>query len=614
MDVTLKPHQLAMLHGMRSLETSEQRLPGGHFGKTTVGVIADPVGTGKSFSVLGHIRAHPGTTPATTVISLSGSEMCQVAISKKPLQGNRFHMAETNLIVTPHGAVFDQWCKYIDTCGLMDDTFLVNKTTCFDAFEHALCLAKQRVFGDTCRCSHCRPAENNGKKRKHAPVPEFHDQNGLRLPLIVLASSSMWNKVASALQGLSVARVFVDEADSVNIPAMAPVTCDFLWAITASLHNIAYANGYYYDFSGTFPVRRITDGIRGTGFVRNIFRSIQANGQSHGSFICLRSNPEFASQSFQIPEYTVVRHLCRSPMYLSTLNGIYSNEIQEMLDAGDIQGAISRIGWTTSGGMNLHDAVSNNLQKTIEERKLRLHYLENLPGDVDQDRARRIQVVKDKLHQLQQQLERVQKNMGDPSQVCPVCYDTPGASGCPKCTTMCCNNVFCMTCLHQSLGVTGSKCPMCRQPVSADSIVAEAAVVSVAPNPTDYTKQDRVLEIISSNPGSRILIFSSHDGSHATICSRLGHSVPRLCGNSNQMRAIISRFEEARDNKNVLWVNSSNFGAGINLHMTDHIIIMHMMSKDLTDQIIGRAQRHGRRTALKVHQLYHENEQLRYLS
>jgi hypothetical protein len=41
---------------------------------------------------------------------------------------------------------------------------------------------------------------------------------------------------------------------------------------------------------------------------------------------------------------------------------------------------------------------------------------------------------------------------------------------------------------------------------------------------------------------------------------------------------------------------------------------MHMMSKDLTDQIIGRAQRHGRTGALTVHQLYHENEQLRYLS
>ena len=42
--------------------------------------------------------------------------------------------------------------------------------------------------------------------------------------------------------------------------------------------------------------------------------------------------------------------------------------------------------------------------------------------------------------------------------------------------------------------------------------------------------------------------------------------------------------------------------------MTSDVIIYHRMSKDLETQIIGRAQRPGRTTSLKVHYLCYENE------
>ena len=57
-----------------------------------------------------------------------------------------------------------------------------------------------------------------------------------------------------------------------------------------------------------------------------------------------------------------------------------------------------------------------------------------------------------------------------------------------------------------------------------------------------------------------------------------------------------------------LLLNANHFGAGLNLQITDEILIYHRMSKDLERQVIGRAQRLGRSDPLKINYLCYENE------
>ena len=55
-------------------------------------------------------------------------------------------------------------------------------------------------------------------------------------------------------------------------------------------------------------------------------------------------------------------------------------------------------------------------------------------------------------------------------------------------------------------------------------------------------------------------------------------------------------------------LNAEFFGAGMNLQMTTDLVIFHRFKQEMEEQIIGRAQRLGRKTPLNVYYLIHENE------
>ena len=79
-----------------------------------------------------------------------------------------------------------------------------------------------------------------------------------------------------------------------------------------------------------------------------------------------------------------------------------------------------------------------------------------------------------------------------------------------------------------------------------------------------------------------------------------------LSGSTVHIQKTIQLF---RENKiQVLLLNARFFGAGLNLQMTDEIIIYHRMNSDLEKQVIGRAQRLGRQTKLSIRYLCYNNE------
>ena len=67
-------------------------------------------------------------------------------------------------------------------------------------------------------------------------------------------------------------------------------------------------------------------------------------------------------------------------------------------------------------------------------------------------------------------------------------------------------------------------------------------------------------------------------------------------------------FEYNYGNIHVLLLNSNLFGCGLNLQITTDILFLHKTEHELQSQIIGRAQRPGRKNKLAVWFLMHENE------
>jgi hypothetical protein len=79
-------------------------------------------------------------------------------------------------------------------------------------------------------------------------------------------------------------------------------------------------------------------------------------------------------------------------------------------------------------------------------------------------------------------------------------------------------------------------------------------------------------------------------------------------GNINSINESINKYTYG--NINVLLLNSNLFGCGLNLQCTTDIVFLHKTDEILEKQIIGRAQRFGRKSKLNVWYLMHENEQI----
>jgi len=76
----------------------------------------------------------------------------------------------------------------------------------------------------------------------------------------------------------------------------------------------------------------------------------------------------------------------------------------------------------------------------------------------------------------------------------------------------------------------------------------------------------------------------------------------------NEENINISINEYVNGNVNVLLLNSNLFGCGLNLQCTTDILFLHKTETQLEKQIIGRAQRMGRKSKLNVWYIMHENE------
>jgi SNF2 family DNA or RNA helicase len=79
-----------------------------------------------------------------------------------------------------------------------------------------------------------------------------------------------------------------------------------------------------------------------------------------------------------------------------------------------------------------------------------------------------------------------------------------------------------------------------------------------------------------------------------------------LKGNDPQIRSILKQYRDG--DLNILFINARNLGSGLNLENTTDIIMFHKLDTEIEKQVIGRAQRYGRTSALNIWYLLHENE------
>ena len=124
-------------------------------------------------------------------------------------------------------------------------------------------------------------------------------------------------------------------------------------------------------------------------------------------------------------------------------------------------------------------------------------------------------------------------------------------------------------------------------------------------------------EIITQNKKGKFIIFSSYDETFNRIkhiCDDLDMKISPIQGTVDQRTKIIEQYKKG--DINIIFLNSNHNGAGINLQESTDIILyipnldknlcksdVFKMNDDLETQIIGRANRIGRKNSLKIHHL-----------
>lgn len=131
-------------------------------------------------------------------------------------------------------------------------------------------------------------------------------------------------------------------------------------------------------------------------------------------------------------------------------------------------------------------------------------------------------------------------------------------------------------------------------------------------NTSDNTKLNVIQDIFTECKGKnyKILIFSDFNGSFKHLPPMIERSNLKyedLCkGSAAGMAEAIDRFKNG--DTDVLFIESSSDGCGLNLQCASHIIFMHRTDERLTAQIVGRAQRVPRTCKLSVISLFNKNE------
>ncbi len=128
-------------------------------------------------------------------------------------------------------------------------------------------------------------------------------------------------------------------------------------------------------------------------------------------------------------------------------------------------------------------------------------------------------------------------------------------------------------------------------------------------NPSFDKMQNLRIILSKMTRSDKVLIFSCNDDTLHNIKDMMRENDLRfamLKGNHMTINHIVHEYKEK--DLNILLANPRSYGSGLNLENTTDIILLHKFDNDIETQVIGRAQRYGRESSLRVWYLLYDNE------
>jgi hypothetical protein len=613
--ITLKPHQQTLLARCIDYENSHIMLKefqeltpyvdNNDYFKTSIAILGDRVGSGKSYVILSLIMSNNINHRNTTIIKSHGYNKVMYYIH------DNTQCIKTNLLVVPHNLI-SQWDFYIKTFGCnIKYKILKNQKTLNDLLNE-------------CAFDNSNHGEASSSTRSSTTNNDCNVANVLEQYDLLLVTSTLYNKFANFLNEnkIKLQRAIYDEVDNLNIPGCKHIEANFFWFITASYGNILYPRGHNkYEPS----IRRFvwySSGLRHSGFLKNLLMDVHHNvSRSLMKVLIIKNKESYVEASLSLPEAISHYILCKTPHEINILNGVVDRNIMNHLNADDIQGAIAFINpFNKSTEYNIISRVIDKYTRQTTNIQLQINTAREYLYDSEAERVAEICKLEKQLEEVNRKMTLISQRIKD-NDLCTICYDT--AIG--RTVTSCCQNTFCFKCINLWLAQK-KLCPLCKVSLNVNDLyVIDNAIIDnqehvshteqninidiSKPNAKNDKYQNLELILTNMNTSSKVLIFAAYDNTFTNvvpILRKLHMSYEYVKGNTNQINCTIDRYKNG--NTRILLVNTQHFGSGLNLENTSDMILFHKFDTEIEKQVIGRAQRYGRKDPLNIHYLLYENE------
>jgi SNF2 family DNA or RNA helicase len=617
----LRPHQRSLLHAM--MEREIQCTNGIQFKNTTTysnyGILGGEVGTGKSLTVLSYIAALKQLPEQVQVQNMlySNSKRHFFTIYKKEYSTK----LGTNVIVIPH-TIYRQWQEYCKKQTTLNIFFAKSQKDLQPALVNI-------EFIDT------NEKREEAVKKRDTWLKELAEYDA------ILISNTLYSELqrVAELYSITWKRMFIDEIDSIYISGTneAP-NAAFTWFITATWPNFVLFNRvirpemliYYSEHRANFSsnlgiwleeelgqsIESAVQGIRSgrsTRFTVRSSRWIQSFLSDHilGGMVVLHCTKDFLKESQQMPPILDTILLCQQSATHRALGAIVSPQIQNMLHAGNIEGALEQLGVSANTSMNLVEAATKEREKELDRLRKTLVFKESIDYATPQTKEAALAFLRGKINSVEEQLNTFRSRLLNITlEECPICYEDPRTQS--GTLTPCCHRIFCGGCILNSLSRNMS-CPMCRtiiKPSQLVHLVEESLLSKKQGLETELlSKQKQLLKFLKEHSDARVLVFSRYENPFLqleTSCENEGITHHVLRGNKDAIASTIKSFEKGE--KRVLFLPIESGGAGLNLVSATHVILLHAMTPEEEKQAIGRAYRLGRNDSLQVIRLLHQGE------
>ena len=584
--VTLFPHQLTLLYQCHKLEKDkyiekkynydtstgsnlfEPTLEFAHKLriKTDFGIICDKVGSGKSYVILGLILMEKFLkTKYILPFNVYNSNNLQVIVEND-------NYLPINLLFVPH-TIFNQWIRYIKR-----DTNLkvyVIKT-----------------------------------KRDFKEDPYFYKDYD-----IIITTPSKHYVLQDLFAPFILSRVIYDEVDSLKISKCYKINASFHWYVSSSIDNLLHPSGIWRianfnentsGAAGRYKYIK-TEGIIRSKYINKLFCELKEFPFRFKNRLFLLNNTSYIDSSLKIIPYTDEIIVCDNPYEVNILDGFLTENTMAMIRAGDIKSVVSRLDCHVGKEENLIQIICRKTFRELKNEKVKYEATEKMEYDSEEEKKLNLNLIKKKINELEIKINLINKRIKEATE-CPICFDKPDN----KTIVNCCKNIFCLKCISKHIETIGYlKCPLCRSTdIKLNELVISHENDIEKEVKIKKTKELAIKQILENNKDKKILIFSEYSNSFNKISKVLNEvklDYDIIKGSHFSIKKKLNKFKDGK--LPVLLLNSKHQGSGINLENTDIIILYHKMSRDMRRQVIGRAQRIGRKTPLKIYKIRYECEQ-----